>query len=202
MPSGKEQQENTTLAASKDALRLIAYTARKNQRHKQDISQQVCNTLIELPQYHAAQTVMWYLDTGTELRTRHVLPAVLASEKKIVIPYCVNKELRLWLLYSLDELVPGSYGILEPPKDRWREHARHMEIVELDVIVIPGLGFDRRGHRLGHGQGYYDKLLARADPQTLLVGLCYQSQVFNEIPVGPKDVNMHMLITEKHIYTF
>lgn len=190
------------LTVDKNVLRRIAYTARKNQPHKQDISLRVCNKLIELPEYRDSHKIMCYLDVGPELRTRHALPAVLNSGKEIVIPYCAKKELRLWLLQSLDELVPGSYGILEPPKDRWQERSRFADIAELDLIVIPGLGFDGRGHRLGHGEGYYDKLLARAAPHTIFIGLCYQSQVFDEIPVGPQDVNMHLLITEKQIYTF
>jgi len=202
MPPEMEHHQDDSLVVAKNILRRIAHTTRKNQPCKQDISHRVCNKLIELPEYRDSHKIMWYLDVGSELRTRHALPTVLSSGKRIVIPYCANKELRLWLLHSLDELVPGSYGILEPPKDRWQDRARSVDVAELDLIVLPGLGFDRRGHRLGHGQGYYDKLLARAAPHTFFLGLCYQSQVFDKIPSGPRDVNMHMLITEKHIYTF
>jgi 5-formyltetrahydrofolate cyclo-ligase len=201
-PEMEHHHQDDSLAIRKNALRRIAHSARSNQPNKQDISRRVCDTLIELPEYRRSHTIMWYLDIGTELRTRQALPAALTSSKRIVIPYCENKELHLWVLHSLDELVPGKFGILEPPMDRWQDHARSVDIAELDLIVIPGLGFDHRGHRLGHGQGYYDRLLARAIPHTFFVGLCYQSQVFDEIPVGPQDVNMHMLITEKQIYTF
>ncbi|MEN8130766.1 MAG: 5-formyltetrahydrofolate cyclo-ligase [Pseudomonadota bacterium] len=189
------------IAVQKDDLRRRGYAARKTQQDKETLSRQACDTLIKLPEYRNSNTVLWYLDQRTELRTRHAIPAALASGKRVTIPYCVGNELHLWWLHGLDELVSGSYGILEPPAHRWNDRARAMDVKQLDLIIVPGVGFDRQGHRLGNGQGYYDRLLTRAGPDTLFIALCYESQIFDEIPVTPNDVSMHMIITGKHIYT-
>jgi 5-formyltetrahydrofolate cyclo-ligase len=145
---------------------------------------------------------MWYLDHRSELPTRHAIPGALESGKRIVIPYCHGDQLQLWLLNTLQELVPGSYGILEPPRERWGETDRSIEVMELDLVVLPGVGFDRKGNRLGNGQGYYDRLLARVRPQTTCIALCYESQLFDHVPAAPHDVPMHKVITERQIYPF
>ena len=188
------------LTQQKQLLRRLAYDVRKAQKNKDEISRLVCSKLVHLPEYQGAKTVMWYLDCRTELRTRHTIRTLLVSGQKIAIPYCVGRELRLWHLHSLNELVPGSYGILEPPETLWNDPTRAVKIKQVDVVIVPGVGFDRQGHRLGNGQGYYDRLLERARADTLLMAPCYQSQIFDNIPVGPSDVHMHRIITEKHIY--
>jgi 5-formyltetrahydrofolate cyclo-ligase len=66
--------------------------------------------------------------------------------------------------------------------------------------MVPGVGFDRRGGRMGNGQGYYDRLLENARPDAPLIALCFESQMFPEILVGPHDIFMDKVITEKAIY--
>lgn len=188
------------LAKRKSELRRLAYTARRAQQDKERIGNRVCNCLMQLPEYRHSHTVMWYLNHRSELPTHHAILEALANGKRIVIPYCESGRLNLWQLCALHELVPGSYGILEPPKERWGESNRRINPVELDLIVVPGLGFDRRGNRLGNGQGYYDRFLNLVRPQTSLIALCYESQLFDEVPVGPHDVPVHKIITEKRIY--
>ncbi len=153
-----------------------------------------------LHEYRHSNTVMWYLDHRSELPTRHAIPKALESKKRIIIPYCHGDQLHLWHLHTLQELVPGSWGIPEPPRERWGDTDRRVDAMELDLIVVPGVGFDRKGNRLGNGQGYYDRLLAQVRPQTLLIALCYESQLFDEVPVGPHDVPVHIVITERRIY--
>lgn len=190
----------TNVHVQKDGLRRRGYAARKTQQNKETLSRQACDTLIRLPEYQNSATVLWYLDQRTELRTQHAIPAALASGKRLVIPYCVGNDLHLWWLHNLDELAPGSYGILEPPAHRWNDHERAVDVKQLDLIIVPGVGFDRQGHRLGNGQGYYDRLLTRTAPNTFFIALCYESQLFDDILVTLNDVSMHMIITEKDIY--
>jgi 5-formyltetrahydrofolate cyclo-ligase len=186
--------------ANKVALRRQAYAARKAQPHKAQISQWVCRRIVTLSEYKNANVVMWYLDSRSELRTRGAVSEALAIEKTIVIPYCDNYELHLWRLRNLDELVSGSYGILEPPKSRWNEGARQIDIEQLDMIIVPGVAFDRFGNRLGNGHGYYDRFLARLPPHTPIIAACFESQMFDNIPVDPHDIPIHKVVTEKCIY--
>src|SRR4029077_416565 len=140
-----------------------AYDARNAQKNKDKASAAAVRALVQLPEYQAAKTALWYLDCRSELRTRHAIPSALESGKKIVVPYCsvddfgANK-LGLWWLRSMDELVVGKWNILEPPRDRWEEPERVVDVEQLDIVIVPGVAFSRAGGRMGNGQGYYDRL--------------------------------------------
>ncbi len=190
---------------AKGLMRRAAYDARNAQPEKERVSELAVAALVQLPEYKAAQTVLWYLDCRSELRTRQVLPAALASGKQIVVPYCTVDEsgankLGLWWLESLDELVVGKWKILEPPRDRWSEAKKNVAPEQLDLVIVPGVGFSRDGGRMGNGQGYYDRLLARVRTDCLLIGLCYECQLFDDLIVSPHDVFMDKVVTERTVY--
>ena len=103
-------------------LRRAAYDAaqRSEEQKQRAVRAAAVATLVQLPEYQAAETILWYLDCRSELRTRHAIPSALESGKKIIIPYCAVDEsgankLGLWWLQSMDELVVGKWKILEPP---------------------------------------------------------------------------------------
>ncbi len=189
----------------KNNLRRKAYDARNAQPNKDEVSRLALAKLVELPEYRDAQTVLWYLDCRSELRTRHALPAALAAGKRIVVPYCTTDEngenkLGLWLLESIDEMVVGKWNILEPPRDRWAEPGKVIAPEELDFVMVPGVGFDRRGGRMGNGQGYYDRLLQSVRLNCSLVAPCYECQLMEELVMGPHDVFMDKVVTEAQVY--
>jgi 5-formyltetrahydrofolate cyclo-ligase len=190
----------------KASMRRAAYDARNAQEDKDRISQIAVEKLMQMPEYQAANTVLWYLDCRSELRTRHALPAALDSDKRIIVPYCTvddegQNKLGLWWLQALDELVVGKWKILEPPRERWGDPSREIAVHELDFVVVPGVGFGRDGARMGNGQGYYDRLLSNVRPECPLVGLCYECQLFDDLVVSPHDVYMDKVVTEKSVYT-
>ena len=189
----------------KAAMRRAAYDARAAQPEKERVSDLAVATVAMLPEYAAAQTVLWYLDCRSELRTRQALPAALASGKRIVVPYCTVDErgankLGLWRLASMDELIVGKWKILEPPRERWGEPGKEVPPQELDLVIVPGVAFSKGGGRMGNGQGYYDRLLASVRPDCVLVGLCYESQLFDDLVVSPHDVFMDKVVTERAVY--
>ncbi len=192
------------LKHQKDAIRRQAHAARRAQPDKEGASRQIWSKLIALPEYLAAKTVMLYLDYGPEVRTRPFLPEILSGPRRVVIPYCVEDRLGLFLLESMDELAKGTaVGLsqLWEPRPELRDRAgKGVAVSDLDLVVVPGVAFDRRGARLGHGQGYYDKLLAELSPAVPRVGLAYQCQVFPRIPVEAHDVPLDKIITESAIY--
>ena len=102
------------LSQRKTEIRKAAHAARKDQPDKDQVSKSITDRVIGLKEYEAADCVMWYVDVRDEARTRHALPDALASGKRIVIPYCVDGELELFHLESMDELETGMYKILEP----------------------------------------------------------------------------------------
>lgn len=155
-----------------------------------------CGHLTALPAYRAAGTVLWYAAMRGELATADAVAAALAAGKRVVVPWCGGEELGLWRLEAWAELAPGTWDIPEPPPARRGEPERQVAAREIELVVAPGLAFDRRGRRLGHGKGYYDRLFARA-PDALRAGLCFSAQVFAEVPAGPLDAAMDWVVTER-----
>jgi len=195
----------TELLDAKGLMRRAAYDARNAQPEKDRISEVAVATLMQLPEYEKAQTVLWYIDCRSELRTKHALPVALNSRKQIIIPYCTVDEadankLGLWRLESMDELVVGKWKILEPPHERWTEPGKEFQPEQLDLVIVPGVAFSREGGRMGNGQGYYDRLLERVRPDCRLIGLCYECQLFDDLIVSPHDVFMDKVVTERATY--
>ena len=180
---------------------FIREMARKNrvaQKNKDALSHVICAKFTGLRAYTAAETVMWYVDAGSEVRTRHTLPEALKHGKRVVVPWCVveTNQLELFLLEDMSELVAGAYKILEPKEELRALPAKTVKPTELDLVMVPGTAFDLRGGRMGQGKGYYDRLLSSARPDAPLVALAFDCQIFDEIPVAAHDVFMDLVLTE------
>jgi 5-formyltetrahydrofolate cyclo-ligase len=189
------------LRSQKSQIREQAHANRRAQPDKDLVSAQICRRFVELPEYAAARTVMFYVDVRTEVRTREALPEALGHAKRIVVPYCVKGELELFHLENMDELATGMYKILEPKPELRDRPGKRVAVEQLDLVMVPGVAFDRRGARMGHGKGYYDKLLEHARPDAPLVALAFECQLFPEIPTQAHDVFMDKIVTERTIYT-
>lgn len=185
----------------KNSLRKQAHSNRKDQENKDELSRRICGAFMSLPEYATAKTVMFYVDVRSEVRTRVELPAALASGKVVIVPWCNDDgELELFRLTDMDELEIGMYKILEPKKELRGLAEKQVDVKELDLVMVPGVGFDSKGARMGHGKGYYDKLLEHARPDTPLVALAFECQMFEEIPVASHDIYMDKIVTEDQIY--
>lgn len=185
----------------KQHLREQAHSARNKQENKDELSKEIVDTFMALPEYVSAQTVMFYIDVRSEVRTRQALPDALKSGKTIVIPWCNEKgELELFPLSNMEELSIGMYKILEPKAEFRTLPEKQLQASDLDLVMVPGVAFDRRGGRMGHGKGYYDKLLQHARPETPLIALAFECQLFPEIPVASHDIFMDKIISETNIY--
>lgn len=188
------------LRERKEEIRQRAHANRQALSNKDELSQIICRKFAGLPEYAAAGTVMFYVDVRAEVRTRHYLPTALEHGKRIVVPYCVEGELELFHLESMQELTIGMYKILEPRPELRELPEKKVAVAELDLIMVPGVAFDRTGARMGHGFGYYDKLLEHARSSTPLVALAFECQLFEEIPTQAHDVFMDKIITEAAVY--
>ena len=167
---------------------------------------EICQRFVSQSWYQKAQTVLWYVHCRSEVRTLSALEQQLTSDKRIVVPYCTVDDsgercLGLWRLEAISELQPGMWNILEPPRESWLEPEKQVKRHELDVVMVPGVAFDSQGCRLGNGAGYYDRLLQRVRPDTVLAGVCYQSQIFPNIPMESHDVYLDAVITQQAIYS-
>lgn len=93
-----------------------------------------------------------------------------------------------------DHLAPGFRGIPEPPPD-----APALDLVALDLIAVPGLGFDADGRRLGQGGGYYDRLLGDPRRRAVAVGVGFDCQIVDRVPVAEHDVGLDAIVTERGV---
>ena len=184
----------------KAEMRSWAEEARRQQADKDALSRAICQRFASLADYKRAGTVLLYVHVRNEVRTREFLQHAMAQGKRVLVPWCEGDELELFHLEDLAELGPGVFGLLEPRRELRTRPGKRCDIAEVDLAMVPGVAFDRQGGRLGHGKGYYDRLLCRARPDALLVGVCYESQLLPEVPMGPRDVRMHRVITEMAIY--
>jgi 5-formyltetrahydrofolate cyclo-ligase len=190
---------------TKATLRRTAYAARVAQDHKQSMSQLICDRLIALSVYRQAQTIMWYLHCRSEVQTLASVARESSSEKQLIIPYCTEdqlgtKQLGLWPLTDLDELVPGTWGILEPPQHCWQQPEKIIDPKQLDLVLVPGVAFDDNGARLGNGLGYYDNLLSKVREDCVLIGVCFQCQLFDNVPMDEHDIYLDWVMTEQNLY--
>ena len=191
----------TAIRERKDAIRKQAHANRNALENKDELSRRIVGAFMALPEYALAETVMFYIDVRSEVRTRYDLEHALQSAKTIVVPWCnVDGELELFRLDSMDELEIGMYKILEPRAELRGLAEKQVNVESLDLIMVPGVGFDRRGARTGHGKGYYDKLLQHARSNTPLIALAFECQLFDEIPMADHDIFMDKIITEDHVY--
>lgn len=184
----------------KNAIRKQAHENRKAQSDKDSVSEKIMDRFMQLEEYASANTVMFYVDVRDEVRTRQALPVALASGKRIVVPYCLDGELELFWLESMDELELGMYRILEPTAAMRTVERKKLTPSDLDLVMVPGVAFDRNGGRTGHGKGYYDKLLQHARHDAPLIALSFECQLFEQIPAENHDIYMDKVVTEAAVY--
>jgi len=98
-------------------------------------------------------------------------------------------------LKNLNELEPGAFNILEPKK----EFFRPVSPDDIDLVIIPGVAFDKDGDRIGYGMGFYDRFLRSMKKNIPVVALAYEFQIVDDIPVDDTDVTVHKIITEERI---
>jgi len=189
-----------TASDEKEEIRKVVRAKRRAQLNKDELSQQIVSRLMDLADYAIAETVMFYVDVRDEVRTRAALPTVLRAEKRIVVPYCAAEDLQAYHLVDMNELCIGRYGIPEPKPELRTLPSKRVDVSEIQLVVVPGVAFDKYGGRLGHGKGYYDRLLNRVSPQSKGVALAFECQLVAKLPMSQHDVSMHKIVTEYAVY--
>lgn len=198
--------ESKPAISAKQSLRQLARRRRRQQPDPEAASKHAVEKVLSLQQYKNADVAMWYVHCRNELQTQAHLPAAIQTDKKIVVPFCTvddngHNTLGLWHLKKLSELESGKWNILEPPAATRQNHPEQIvDPSELDIVLVPGVAFDKNGGRLGNGQGYYDRFFVNARAGCHRVGICYECQIFDNVRLQSHDVSMDQVITEQNIY--
>lgn len=144
--------------------------------------------LLAHPRVQHAQTILLYYSLPDEVCTHRAIERLTAQGKTILLPRVVDGErMEIRRYTGPADLRESSYHIMEPTGPLFTSYP------EIEVVVVPGMAFDRHNHRLGRGRGYYDRFL-KLIPQARKLALCFDFQLFDTIPAGPFDVPMDEII--------
>lgn len=168
-------------------------------RQKQAKSTAACERLCQMAEFEQAHTIMMYMSLPSELDTRAAIEQALAAGKTVVVGKVAggNRQIEAVRLSSLDEpMGRDQYGV------RYPQDAPSVEVAAIDLVVVPGLGFDGQGNRLGRGGGYYDRFLEMPALRALRCGLAFAEQVLEHIPVNHQDQPVHLLVTDEQTHRF
>lgn len=186
-----------TKAEEKKELRkrIRALERELSSQYKEQSSAAIAANICAMPDYQDAGTIFCFVGTDREIDTRILLEDALMRGKRLCLPLCTSEFgiMELRVVSSLEELVPGSFGILEPSSA-----CPSLKPDEVEFAVLPCLTCDRAGHRLGQGGGYYDRFLSTYRGSAVLV--CREKLLREEIPLEPHDYPVPWVMTEKGLY--
>jgi 5-formyltetrahydrofolate cyclo-ligase len=169
-----------------------------DQSEVERLSEKIIDTILKLPVFKRAETVMVYLNFKNEVDSLRMIEESYKAGKKVVIPYCEKETMEIIPSELNDietEIVKGKNGYLQTKKDC----VKPVPIEDIDLIVVPGIAFDKRCYRLGFGAGYYDRFLRKLNFEKPTIGLCYDFQIIHSIPIEGHDMPLDFVITEERI---
>lgn len=146
-------------------------------------SAELCKNIMQMPCWREARAILLYHALPDEPDLQPLLDEALLSGRQVLLPVVVDDDLVLKYFKGKESLREGAFHILEPIGEDFPLEQYH----QIDLALIPGMAFDRAGHRLGRGRGYYDRLLPRI-PQAHTLGICFPFQLFDAIPSEPHDI--------------
>lgn len=171
---------------TKDELRRLMIDKRKTIPNKKELSTSIVNNLINLDIYKKARVIALYNSLNDEVDTSYLINESLKN--KIVLLPRIIKDKIVFIMINKDTLyAKSSFGVMEPIGEEY--------LGNIDLIIVPGLAFDRKLNRLGFGMGYYDRYLSNKG--IYKIGLCFDEQIVEFVPVNELDIKMDMVITKK-----
>jgi 5-formyltetrahydrofolate cyclo-ligase len=157
------------------------------------LAAQVADRLFTIPEIIEARTVMLFASFGSEIPTASILDRLDAAGVTVLLPFVADGELGAARYRPGDPTTPSPYG---PPEPAARVS---VDADQIDVVLLPGLAFDRRGRRLGYGGAHYDRYVARLRGSALRVGLAFHQQLLDEVPAGVGDEPVDVVVTDREV---
>lgn len=178
-------------ARMKEFLQGVSLT----DRHKRSLD--ACTLLASTKEFKSSQIIMLFLSMKQEVETSALAMKAWQEGKSIAAPRMdwQGRRMEPVEIKSLDVgLQETAFGVREPVE------GPEVALGMIDIVVIPGLAFDRRGYRVGRGRGFYDRFLSQQEFNGLRIGLCFHEQLLTEaIPMEPHDIPMDLIVTDREI---
>ncbi|MFP4473520.1 MAG: 5-formyltetrahydrofolate cyclo-ligase [Candidatus Omnitrophota bacterium] len=182
--------------STKQKIRKDILTRLKRQKEEDRLrkSRDIQRNIEKLPEYQGARTILYYASFAGEVDTHGMMRQAMQDGKQVVLPV-VDQETRTIMPHGIErleeDLEHGPYNI-QQPKIR---SAIALELSALDLVIVPGLAFDRRNNRLGRGGGYYDRFLKILPSHIPSIGIAFDFQILPRIPVDPHDQPVSRIIS-------
>jgi 5-formyltetrahydrofolate cyclo-ligase len=183
------------LKQAKRALRqeIVAARDRLPDDRRAAMSGSIADRLLAMDEVRGARTVMAFWSFGSEVDTLPLLERLEAAGVQVALPRIEDRDIEPVSYAAGDPLSETSFGAREPAS------GRRLEPSELDVVVVPGVAFDRAGGRVGYGAGFYDRLLGRLRDDAFAVAVAFGLQVVDRVPAGGTDRRVHAVVTEREV---
>jgi len=164
----------------------------QNKEERQRKSRLIAGQFWKLPVIQQARCILFYASMPGEVETLAMMEKALFTGKRVALPIVEQNQRKLipTLISSMEDVREGTYGIAEPQFDPHKE----LSLKDIDVVVVPGLAFDRDNNRLGRGKGYYDRFLSTLPKTVSTVGLAFDFQLAPSLPTEAHDVRLQQII--------
>jgi 5-formyltetrahydrofolate cyclo-ligase len=153
------------------------------------MSEEICSKVLRSAWWQEAGTLLLYYPLSDEVDVRPLIQEAYRNGKRVLLPVCRGEELELHLYEGEDSLAPGAFGIMEPTGPLFAPD----DYLDIQLAIVPGMAFDRAGHRLGRGRGYYDRFLPKLS-SAKLQGICFPFQLQEVVPTDIRDISVHEVI--------
>ncbi|WP_040985280.1 5-formyltetrahydrofolate cyclo-ligase [Oceanobacillus jeddahense] len=175
--------------------KMLKYLSGLPEHEKKEMAEKLQKKLYTSPLFQKAETIGITISTDIEWNTYEIIEKAREEGKKIASPKCIvkTKEMQYYVWDQQDQIQVGYAGIKEPIPEK----ATPIAANDIDLLLVPGIIFDKSGYRIGYGGGYYDRMLADYTGTTL--SLCIEKQIVDQIPREHYDLPVEQLITEKRM---
>ncbi|MCI6675555.1 MAG: 5-formyltetrahydrofolate cyclo-ligase [Clostridiales bacterium] len=186
-----KQVQQTT---NKKQMRKDYLAQRKALNNRLEKDEQMRRRIAESDWYKKSDYIYTYVSYRAEADTKILIQQMWKAGKVVAVPRVNQTNMEFYQIETMDDLESGMKGILEP-----KQHCKKID--QPGVVLVPGAVFDRNGYRIGYGRGFYDRYIS-SHPNNLYVGLAYECQMTDEIPIEPWDKKINNIVTEEGIYEF
>ncbi len=177
---------------------IIAKRDTQSEEEIMEKSKIIMEKLLNTDIYKNAKTIFSFISFGTEVFTHDIVKKIIEDNKRVGVPYTYKKSREMTVSEIKDfekDLEPGYFNILSPNKDDLKPIVPD----DIDLVLVPGVAFDRNGYRVGYGGGYYDTFFNKTKDNIIKIGLAFDLQLIEKSPINRFDVAVDYIITEKEI---
>lgn len=160
-------------------------------------SRRIESRLYSLCEYKNSSFIMFYVSMEREVSTLNAIKTTLAEKKKVAVPLILKSQdiMLPCKINDFSDLKPGPFGILQPSKEK----IHNIPLSLIDLIIVPGIAFDRNGNRVGKGKGFYDKFLKPMPATIPKIALAFSCQIVEQVPINGDDVPVDKIVTEDEV---